>query len=137
MKQFWATLITGALPYIIGGAALIFGGFYVYTYLQSNFGAGTPDPGGGAPATGILSGVANATLEIGKSSESYSDAAVQTVSNPLQTIDTIAGGNQGPTPYITGNNPNDPTGVARVANNAQSLAEQASPYVGFWSGLGF
>lgn len=119
MKQLFGATLSALLPYIIGGAALLFGGVYLYNYLQTNFGAGTPDPGGGAPSTGIVSGVANATLEIGKSSLSYSDAATQTGGSTLTTLDTIAGGNQGPTVNIPAGdqNPNDPTGIARLWNN--------------------
>lgn len=118
MKQFFGTFLAGAIPYIIGGVALIFGGVYLYNYLQTNFGAGTPDPGGGAPSTGILSGLVN-TLEVGKSSLSQSDATAQLAANPLQSIDSIAGGNQGKTVAIPAGdtNPNDPTGVARLWNN--------------------
>lgn len=81
-------------PYAIGGVALI----ALFIYFEQKFGAGTPDPGGGAPSTGILSGILNATAEIGKSPISYTDAAQQTVMHPIDVTKSILGMDTSPTP---------------------------------------
>ena len=79
--------IVEVAPYLIGGGILI----ALFLYLKSNFGAGTPDPGGGAPSTGILDGLLNNTLEIGSSSQNYTAAAQSTVTSPFQTAKSILG----------------------------------------------
>lgn len=83
--------IEGVEILLILGAvgALIYGVYYIVKNLG---GPGTPDPGGGAPATSVLGNLLNQTLEIGQSSESYSDALDQTVTNPFTTASTIVSG---------------------------------------------
>lgn len=72
-----------------------YGGYKLYSWLEKNYGPGTPDPGGGAPAKTLIGGIANAIVEIGKSSLSYEGAFEQSALSPLETIKTIVGLNQG------------------------------------------
>lgn len=71
-------------------------GYGIYYVINNGFpglaGAGTPDPGGGAPATGVLSALENQTLEIGSSSESFSDAQSEVFSDPIGSLKTIVSG---------------------------------------------
>lgn len=114
-----AVVVQTLLPYAIGGVFLLAG----LWYLGKKFGAGTPDPGGGRPSTGIVDGLLNHTLEIGKSPMTYTDALSQTVMHPVNTIESIFGFN--------------PTEVdsaasigASVMTGEQSIAQAASTEVG-------
>jgi hypothetical protein len=72
--------------------ALVIGGGIGLYYILNKLGIspGAPDPGGGAPATGILGAVVN-QLEVGSSSLSFSDALQSIVTSPLQAIESILG----------------------------------------------
>jgi hypothetical protein len=78
--------------------AAVIGAVYGFKYLKDNFGAGTPDPGGGAPSTGIIDGLLNATAEVGRSSLNYTGALQESVMSPKETIDSIVGAPTGITP---------------------------------------
>lgn len=71
--------------------ALGAGAYFLVKKFGQTFGAGTPDAGGGAPATSALGGIVD-QLEIGHSSESYEDAASQVEASPFQSAKTIIGG---------------------------------------------
>jgi hypothetical protein len=88
--------------FIIGGLAAI--GYGIYWLVTSGpLAPGTPDPGGGAPSTGVLSSAIN-NLEVGDSSLSFTDALQQFVGAPLTTLGTIFGFNQGDSSGDSGDN---------------------------------
>lgn len=88
MKK-WIIALGPVLPYVIGGVIVLVGGYYLITKLYSQFGAGAPDPGGGAASTGVIDGILNQTAEIGSSSLNYTGALQETVTNPIETAQSI------------------------------------------------
>ena len=96
MKKLIASLSAlGPLAPVIVWGVIIFGGVWTLYYFGSKafaqFGAGAPDPGGARSSTGVLDGVLNQTLEIGKSPVTYTDAATETVLHPYDTMKSILG----------------------------------------------
>lgn len=99
MKKIIASLSAlGPLAPVIVWGVLILGGAWTLYYFGSKafqqFGAGAPDPGGGEKSTGVIDGVLNQTLEIGKSPENYTAATTETVLHPYDTIKSILGFSQ-------------------------------------------
>lgn len=80
-----------ANPALIAYVAAAIGAILFVIYLFHKFGAGAADPGGGAASTGVLDGILNQTLEIGRSPENYTAAAQQTVIHPVDTLASILG----------------------------------------------
>lgn len=97
MKTLKGLVGTAVAPFILYGAgaiAVLIALVFAYKKLGASFGAGTPDPGGGAASTGIVDGILNHTLEIGpQSSMNYTDAAAQTALHPLDVMKSILGFN--------------------------------------------
>jgi len=78
---------TPVIPYL----AVAVGVLLVLYFVYKKFGPGATDPGGGRASTGVLDGILNQTLEIGKSSETYTDASLQTALHPVTTLESIVG----------------------------------------------
>jgi len=81
------------LPLVYLGVlgVILYGAYKLFFSNGAPLGAGAPDPGGGAPATGVLSAIINSTTEIGSSPLSMSDALQQTFSDPLGVMSSILG----------------------------------------------
>lgn len=71
--------------------ALIAGVVYLVYEAFNKLSGTQADPGGGAAGTGVLSNLAN-QLEVGNSSESFSQAAATVVADPFTSAKTIIGG---------------------------------------------
>jgi len=96
VKKLIASLSAlGPLAPVLVYGVLIFGGVWTLYYFGSKafaqFGAGAADPGGGTASTGVIDGVLNQTLEVGKSPENYTAAATETVLHPYDTMMSILG----------------------------------------------
>ena len=90
MADFGEDIEGGELILVL---ALVIGGGIGLYYILNKLGIspGSPDPGGGAPATGILGAAVNKLFEVGSSSLSFSDALQSIVTSPLQAIESILG----------------------------------------------
>jgi hypothetical protein len=89
--KFWAIFGLAGAGFITLVYLMVESGTNPLTWLTTKFGAGSADPGGGAPATTFLGSVGNYFLEIGPSSESWETAVGTLAAEPLQAIESILG----------------------------------------------
>ena len=80
------------LAYILALGVILYGVYELFFSANAKIplGAGTPDPGGGAPATSFLGSVLN-QFEIGSSPLSMEGSTQSIFSNPLCAIESILG----------------------------------------------
>jgi hypothetical protein len=79
-----------ALPVLLGAAVLV-ALLYVYSELKPILSGESKDPGGSdTPNAGLLDAAAN-QLELGRSSLSYTGAAQQVVSHPIDSLFSYLG----------------------------------------------
>lgn len=90
MANFGEDFELGEVLLILG--VVVGGGIALYYLIKKLIpGAGTPDPGGGAPAATALGSLLN-QLEIGKSSESQESATEEVLAGPFSSVGAIVGG---------------------------------------------
>ncbi len=98
MKKFFANVapFLPILGYLTVGVAILVGGYYGVKTLFEKFGAGTssdPTVPGAQKNASVLDGIINATVQVGHSSQSYTGAAQEVLTDPIGSFKSILGWN--------------------------------------------